>query len=132
MKKELICVDNLDAFICKQDGKLYVDQGRILTPGAKDELARRGVSVVYGPEPTPEPAAPSCQPAGPCRGCCGTGRTFYVGPEEGSTLSMAGSLESLTIAVASMLKKEYGVTDPEEIRAMTIEALKTIRDNVLN
>ena len=45
MKKELICVDNLDAFICKQDGKLYVDQGRILTPGAKDELARRGVTT---------------------------------------------------------------------------------------
>ncbi len=132
MKKELICVDNLDAFICKQDGKLYVDQGRILTPGAKDELARRGVSVVYGPEPAPEPETPSCQPVGPCRGCCGTGRTFYVGPEEGSALSMTGSLESLTIAVASMLKKEYGVTDPEEIRAMTIEALKTIRDNVLN
>lgn len=132
MKKELICVENLDAFIRKQDGKLYVDQGRILTPGAKDELARRGVSIVYGPEPAPEPApVAACQTAAPCRGCCGTGRTFYVGPEEGSSsLAAAGSLESLSIAVASMLKKQYGVTDPEQLRAMTIEALKTIRDNV--
>ena len=131
MKKELICVENLDAFICRQDGKLYVDRDRILTPGAKDELARRGVSVVYGPEPAQEPApAAACQPSGPCRGYCGTGRTFYVGPEEGSALSTAGSLESLSIAVASMLRKQYGVTDPEQLRAMTIEALKTIRDNI--
>ena len=84
------------------------------------------------PEPAPEPApVASCQTAAPCRGCCGTGRTFYVGPEEGSSsLAAAGSLESLSIAVASMLKKQYGVTGPEQLRAMTIEALKTIRDNV--
>ena len=114
MKKELICVENLDAFICRQDGKLYVDRDRILTPDPAQE---------------PAPAA-ACQPSGPCRGCCGTGRTFYVGPEEGSALSTAGSLESLSIAVASMLRKQYGVTDPEQLRAMTIEALKTIRDNI--
>jgi len=29
-----------------------------------------------------------------------------------------------------MLRKQYGVTDPEQLRAMTIEALKTIRDNI--
>ncbi len=129
MKKELICVNNLDAFICKQDGKLYVDKGRILTPGAKDELARRGVSVVYGPEPAPVVQE---QPAAPRRGCCGISKTFYVGPEEGTAFSMPGSLESLSIAVASMLRTQYGVTDQEQIRAMTIEALKTIRDNVKN
>ena len=41
MKKELISVENLDAFICRQDGKLYVDRNRILSPGAKDELSAR-------------------------------------------------------------------------------------------
>lgn len=127
MKKELICVENLDAFICKQDGKLYLDQGRILTPGAKDELAKRGVSIVYGPEPAPESA-----PAASCRGCCGTGRTFSVGPEKeaSSPVVMTKSLESLAIAVASMLRKQYGVTNPEQLRAMTIEALKTIKDTI--
>lgn len=123
MKKELICVENLDAFICKQDGKLYLDRGRILTPGAKDELARRGVSIVYGPEPAP---------AASCRSCCGTGRTFSVGPEKeaSSPVVMTKSLESLAIAVASMLRKQYGVTNPEQLRAMTIEALKTIKDTI--
>ncbi len=125
MKKELISVENLDAFICRQDGKLYVDRNRILTPGAKDELSRRGVSIVYGEEP-----APAVQPEGACRGCCGAGKTFFVGPEEGTSLASAKSLESLSMAVAAMLRTQYGVTDPEDVRRMTVEALKTIRDNV--
>ncbi|HJD96435.1 hypothetical protein [Mailhella massiliensis] len=125
MKKELISVENLDAFICRQDGKLYVGKNRILTPGAKDELARRKVSVVYGEEPAPaEPVQ------APCRGGCGAGKTFFVGPEEGAGLASAGSLESLSMAVAHMLRTQYGVTDPNEVRAMTVEALKTIRDNI--
>lgn len=129
MKKELISVENIDAFICKQDGKLYVGPGRILTPGAKDELSKRGVSIVYGPEPAP---AEECRPSGSCRSgcCCGSGRTFYVGPEEGTAFSTARSLESLSMAVAAMLKSQYDVTDPEQLRSMTVEALKTIRDNI--
>lgn len=125
MKKELITVDNLDSFLCAQDGRLYVNRNRMLSPGAKDELHRRGVTVVYDEEPTP-----AVQSAGACRGCCGAGRTFFVGPEEGSPLASAGSLESLTLAVASMLRRQYGVTDPEEVRRMTVEALKTIKDNI--
>lgn len=122
MKKELITVENLDAFICRQDGKLYVCRNRILTPGAKDELHRRGVSVVYGEEP-----APAVQPEG---GCCGAGKSFLVGSEEGTPLAAASSLESLSMAVAAMLRKQYGVTDSEQVRSMTVEALKTIRDNI--
>ena len=125
MKKELISVENLDAFICRQDGKLYVSRNRILTPGAKDELHRRGVSVVSGEDP-----APAVQPQAACRGGCGAGKTFFVGPEEGTPFTTASSLESLSIAVASMLRKQYGVTDPEQVRSMTVEALKTIRDNI--
>ena len=56
MKKELITVDNVNNYICKQDGKLYVFGNRLLTAGAKDELGRRRVSVVYGPEPVAAPA----------------------------------------------------------------------------
>ena len=125
MKKELISVENLDAFICKSDGKLYVSKNRILTPGARDELARRKVSIVYGEEP-----APAEHVQAPCRGGGGAGKTFFVGPEEGTGLASAGSLESLSMAVAHMLKTQYGVTDPREIRAMTVEALKTIKDNI--
>ena len=67
MKKELITVDNVNNYISKQDGKLYVFGNRLLTAGAKDELGRRRVSVVYGPEPVAAPvqapAAASAPPA---------------------------------------------------------------------
>ena len=56
MKKELITVDNVNNYICKQDGKLYVFGNRLLTAGAKDEMGRRRVTVVYGPEPVAAPA----------------------------------------------------------------------------
>ena len=120
MKKELITVENLDSCISR-DGKLYAGRNRILSPGARDELARRGVSIVYGEEPV----AVSEQS---CRRCCGTGKTFFVGPEEG--FGSVKSLESLSVAVAAMLRTQYGVTDPEDVRRMTVEALKTIRDNI--
>lgn len=123
MKKELITVENLDSCI-SGDGRLYVCRNRILTPGAKDELARRGTTVVYGEEPAPEPRT-----GGACRSC-GAGKTFFVGPEEGAGLGSAGSLESLSMAVAAMLRTQYGVTDPGDVRRLTVEALKTIRDNV--
>lgn len=123
MKKELITVENLDSCI-SGDGKLYVGRNRILSPGAGDELARRGVSIVYGEEP-----APAVSPEGACRSCCGAGKTFFLGPEEDS-LGSARSLESLAVAVAAMLRTQYGVTDADEVRRMTVEALRTIRDNI--
>ena len=36
MKKELITVDNVNNYISKQDGKLYVFGNRLLTAGAKE------------------------------------------------------------------------------------------------
>ncbi len=121
MKKELITVDNLDSLVCIQDGKAYIGQGRMLTPGAKDELYHRRLEIVYGDAPV--------QSKGACCGSCATGRTFYVGPEA-SPLGSAGSLESLTAMVAGMLRREYGVTDEKECRKLTLEALKTMKNNV--
>ena len=122
MKKELISRDNLDSFINKDDGKLYLGSGRLLTPGAKDELARRNVAIVYG-EP---PASEHTQQDG-CGCGCGTA-TFYVGPEQGTV--QPKSLEQLARTVAAMLSREYGVTDPEQLKSLTVEALKTIKNNI--
>ena len=122
MKKELISKDNLDAFISKDDGKLYLGKGRLLTPGAKDELTRRHVAIVYD-EP-PSSSAPAEQDG--CRCGCGSA-TYYVGPEQGM---QPKSLEQLARTVAAMLSREYGVTDPEQLKSLTIEALKTIKNNI--
>ena len=144
MKKELITVDNVNNYISKQDGKLYVFGNRLLTAGAKDELGRRRVAVVYGPEPVAAPAAAaklaaSAAPAsscacgkshGTCRGGCNCGSAITPGIAAGAPLGSYTSVESLALALASMLKDKYGVTDPAELKELTAKALKAIRDNM--
>ncbi len=142
MKKELITVDNVNNYICKQDGKLYVFGNRLLTAGAKDELGRRRVTVVYGPEPVVAPAAvpaSSCSSAagtpcgkshGACRGGCNCGSAITPGIAAGAPLGSYTSVESLALALATMLKEKYGVTDPAELKDLTAKALKAIRDNM--
>ena len=144
MKKELITVDNVNNYISKQDGKLYVFGNRLLTAGAKDELGRRRVAVVYGPEPVAAPAAaakPAAAPAsasscacgkshGSCRGGCNCGSAITPGIAAGAPLGSYTSVESLALALASMLKDKYGVTDPAELKELTAKALKAIRDNM--
>lgn len=108
MMKELITLDNLDSCISK-DGKCYVAPNQILAPGAKDELARRRVGIVYGHKP--ESSVCSCSVTGSqsTGSCCTKGS--ICDPDE------------LAIAIAALLKKECGITDPAELRALTIEAL---------
>ena len=137
MKKELITVDNINNYISKQDGKLYVFGNRLLTAGAKDELGRRHVAVVYGPEPVAAPAAaaPSSSCAcgkshGSCRGGCNCGSAITPGIAAGAPLGSYTSVESLALALATMLKEKYGVTDPAELKELTAKALKAIRDNM--
>ena len=142
MKKELITVDNVNNYICKQDGKLYVFGNRLLTAGAKDELGRRRVTVVYGPEPVVAPAAApasSCSSAagtpcgkshGTCRGGCNCSSAITPGIAAGAPLGSYTSVESLALALATMLKDKYGVTDPAELKDLTAKALKAIRDNM--
>ena len=55
MKKVLVQADNLDEFICQEEATLYVDASMILTPGAKDELLKRGVAVVRTSCASPAP-----------------------------------------------------------------------------
>ena len=142
MKKELITVDNVNNYISKQDGKLYVFGNRLLTAGAKDELGRRHVAVVYGPEPVAAPAA-AAAPAvasssscacgkshGSCRGGCNCGSAITPGIAAGAPLGSYTSVESLALALATMLKEKYGVTDPAELKELTAKALKAIRDNM--
>ena len=124
MKKELITVDNLDTYICKQDGKLYVFGPRLLTAGAKDELSRRRVSIEYGPEPFA--TAPACDKAnGPCRGGCKVCGTIALEPA-----ASFGSLENLARTVVTALRDKYGVTDPEELKQLTAKALKAIKAQI--
>lgn len=123
MKKELISVDNLDAYIGK-DNKVYVPKGTIITAGAKDELRKRGVALIYGDRPAPEPA-----PAASC-GTCKPAPAPAPAPAGSVPTPAERNLESLSAAIADLLKTRYEVSNPEQIRLLTIEALRTIKANI--
>lgn len=113
MSKQLITVDTLDSHI--EDGRCVLGPDMILTPGAKDELARRRVRIVYGEKAC---AASSCG--------CGSGSDACVNAAAvaGARSDLKG--EDLVLAVAALIRKECGISDPERLRAVTCEALKRL------
>lgn len=114
MKKTLITVDNLDGHICSADGRLYAGKDTILTAGAKDELSRRHVEVVYG-EP---PVSCAASDDAPAAGCCAA-----------ANASRINGIEGLVGTVSSMLRGKYGITDPKLLASLTAEALLIMRRN---
>lgn len=107
MKKELISASQLDSFTCLHGPRIYADPAHyILSPGAKDELTRRHIEIVYGPCPD----YPSC------------GHTMGGQP--------SGGVDDFTISVAAVLKKDYGISDPDKLREMTLQVVKTLKDSI--
>lgn len=118
MAKQLVTVNNLDEFICRGDGKFYMDGTRIITAGAKDALAERHIEIVYGLGCGH--AGSSCSEASGCscqgHDCC----SDEIKPED----------EEILIAIAATLQKDYGVTDPAKLKAMSLEVVKTLKANL--
>lgn len=98
MSKQLITVDNLADFVCLDSSVISLDPARyIVSPGAKDELARRKIELVY------DSAA----------GCSGKAK-----------------VDDFVIAVAAVLKQEYGINDPVKLRDTTLSIVKTIKESI--
>ncbi|MBD8894580.1 hypothetical protein SDC9_02675 [bioreactor metagenome] len=104
MGKTLITIDNLDQFI--HSNKLVMDSAKILTPGARDELCKRGVQISYD-----EAAAHHCG-----HGECA--QHAHDGHDE--------HCDDLLIGVAAIIKQHYGITDPDELRKVTLETVAVI------
>ena len=103
MGKTLITIDNLDQFI--HGNKLVMDSAKILTPGARDELCKRGVLISY------DEAAAHC-----AHGGC---------PQHGHD-GHDDHCDDLLIGVAAIIKQHYGITDPDELRKVTLETVAVI------
>ena len=103
MGKTLITIDNLDQFI--HGNKLVMDSAKILTPGACDELCKRGVQLSY------DEAAAHC-----AHGGC---------PQHGHD-GHDDHCDDLLIGVAAIIKQHYGITDPDELRKVTLETVAVI------
>lgn len=125
MSKTLISIDNIDQFICCN--KLMVDSSKILTPGARDELTRRGVEIVYGEGGCDchggatghgaEHGAASACAAGAAHTTCGGSAGCH---------DAAHYDEDMLIGVAAIIKQHYGITDPEVLRKVTLETAAAI------
>ena len=107
MGKTLITLDNIDEFVCC--GKLAMDSTKIITAGARDELTKRGIEVVYG------------EAEGQC--CChGHDHAHdhahdHHGPQHD---------EDLLVGVAAIIRQHYGITDPETLKKVTLETVAAI------
>lgn len=128
MKKKLIEVKNLDAHICQANGRIYVDNTMILTPGARDELSKRKITIERDPKPEfPSCGAPSC----PARLCNAdlvapastddTGVDVEIGDAE---------TERLFYGVAAMVKEEYGIDDPRQLKDISCKIVDVLKQTI--
>jgi len=101
MGKTLITLDNIDEFVCC--GKLAMDSTKIITAGARDELTKRGIEVVYG------------EAEGQC--CC---------HEQAHGHNVPQPNEDLLVGVAAIIRQHYGITDPEMLKKVTLETVAAI------
>lgn len=131
MKKTLVEVANLDAHICADTKSLYMDGSIILTPGAKDELSKRNIAVVYGSKPA------ACLPGCTCPACLAASVEKSTACPEGCTCPACASAAAectddmdLLIAVAATLKNEYGITDLEELKKATCQVVAALKDKI--
>jgi len=51
-------------------------------------------------------------------------------PEGHAECADDGCLEKFVLAVAAMLKQEYGIDDPEVLRSLSCQVVKTIKENI--
>lgn len=121
MKKKLVEVNNLESFICQANAALYADNSLILTPGAKDELARRNITIVRDKEPF---ATCGGREACPVQAC---DPAMQV---EAASDSVEED-ERLLLGIAAMVKEEFGIEDPKQLYDMSkqfVQVLQNLRD----
>ncbi|MDY0258952.1 MAG: hypothetical protein RBR41_04720 [Desulfovibrio sp.] len=108
MSKTLITVDNLQDYVT--GNRLTMDGSKILTAGARDELTRRGIEVTWADAPA--------------ESCCGCGCGDHKA--ENATACHSPEQEELLIGVAAIIKQHYNITDPEELKKVTLETVAAI------
>jgi len=106
MAKQLVRRDNVEQFIRSGEQTLYVDQTMLLTPGAKDYLREKGISVVYAAQPA---AVPQPEPKA-----------------ETETRSTATDPD-LPARIGELLKKDFSITDCGLITEVTRKVMERLR-----
>ena len=102
MAKQLVRRDNIEEFISHDENRLYVGQSLILTPGAKDYLQEKNITVVYG-----EPAEPK------------------IKPEAKVTTPVVTDLEG---RIQQLLQSDFSITDRQLITEVTKKVLEKLEN----
>lgn len=97
MAKQLVGRDNVEQYICHEERKLYVDKTMILSPGGKDYLYEQGIAIIYGEKPE-------------------------TGSKPSQKAECSGKSE-LNRTVQEILKRDYAITDREQVAAITEKVL---------
>jgi len=113
MKKQLVVVKNLDSYICQACATIYVTKSMILTPGAKDELNKRNICIVYGEAPSDVVCTTVAEPTDPA-----------------PKMTDEENMERLFYGVAAMAKEELGIDDPETLKNISIKIVDTLRKSI--
>lgn len=125
MKKQLVEVSNLDSCICNTNAKIYVDNSMILTPGARDELSKRKITIVRDAKPE----FASCGDASCHAKLCTPGLA-----EPADTTDASGSedaeLERLFYGVAAMVKEEYGIEDHQQLKDISFKIVEALKKHI--
>lgn len=116
MKKQLIEVSNLKSYICQANAKIYVDNTMILTPGAKDELNKRKITIIRDAKPET-----TCGKSATC-----PARVCLAHADDTSIADM----ERLFYGVAAMVKEEYGIDDPQQLMDISSKIVNTLKQNI--
>ncbi len=102
MAKQLVRRDNIDEFICHDENRLYVGQTLILTPGAKDYLQEKNITVVYG-----EPAKPKIE------------------PEAKAATTVATDLRG---RIEQLLQSDFSITDRQLVTDVTRKVMEKLEN----
>ncbi|TKB09571.1 hypothetical protein [Desulforhopalus sp. IMCC35007] len=113
MKKQLVAVNNLDSYIYQACATIYVTKNMILTSGAKDELKKRKICIVYGEAPSDVDCT-----------------TVPEQTETASKMTDEEDRERLFYGIAAMAKEELGIDDPEILKNISIKIVDTLRKNI--
>jgi len=110
MKKILIGAHNLERFVQVGATKLCLGPEHILTPGAKDMVRNKGISIVYA-----DPGSKKAAEEGPLE-------------DRASDQSLAAVAEHLSMQIVKLLREDFNLTDDSRIRYITLSVLKRIKE----
>lgn len=102
MKKKLVTAQNVADFVDSGANLIQVDNGMIVTAGAKDYLREKGIKIVYGK-----------QESGACGAAVATG--------------VAKDLKTVVTKIVSILRNDLQVSDAATVESVTRKVLCSLK-----